>query len=48
MTVVGLGAFVITFFEPHKLWIDEVVDKAFPAPVMIAVSDYYHCRHGDM
>ena len=34
----GLGAFVITFFEPHKLWIDEVVDKAFPASVAIATT----------
>lgn len=36
--VVALGVFVIAYFEPHKLFIDEVVDEAFPAPVAIATT----------
>ena len=36
--VVGLGIFVFTYFEPHKLFIDEVVDEDFPAPVAIATT----------
>ncbi|MDE0133108.1 MAG: DM13 domain-containing protein [bacterium] len=35
---VALGVFVIAYFEPHKLFIDEVVDEAFPAPVAIATT----------
>ena len=38
VVAVGLGVFVIAYFEPHKLWIDEVVDEAFPAPVAIATT----------
>lgn len=34
----GLGIFVIAYFEPHKLFIDEVVDEDFPAPVAIATT----------
>ena len=34
----GLGVFVIAYFEPHKLFIDEVVDEEFPAPVAIATT----------
>ncbi|MXY75063.1 MAG: DM13 domain-containing protein [Acidimicrobiia bacterium] len=33
VVIVGLGVFVIAYFEPHKLFIDEVVDEAFPAPI---------------
>ena len=36
--IVGLGVFVITYFEPHKLFIDEVVDEDFPAPVAIVTT----------
>ena len=36
--VVALGVFVIAYFEPHKLFIDEVVDEDFPAPVAIATT----------
>ncbi|MCQ3805333.1 MAG: DM13 domain-containing protein [bacterium] len=36
--VVGLGVFVTAYFEPHKLFIDEVVDEEFPAPVAIATT----------
>ena len=35
---VALGVFVIAYFEPHKLFIDEVVDEAFPAPVAVATT----------
>jgi len=35
---VALGVFVIAYFEPHKLFIDEVVDEAFPVPVAIATT----------
>lgn len=38
VVAVGLGVFVIAYFEPHKLWIDEVVDEDFPAPVAIATT----------
>lgn len=33
VVIVALGVFVIAYFEPHKLFIDEVVDEAFPAPI---------------
>jgi len=36
--VVALGVFVIAYFEPHNLFIDEVVDEAFPAPVAVATT----------
>ncbi len=38
VVVVALGVFVIAYFEPHKLFIDEVVDEAFPAPVAVATT----------
>ena len=38
MIVVALGIFVIAYFEPHKLFIDEVVDEDFPAPVAVATT----------
>lgn len=38
VTAVALGVFVIAYFEPHKLFIDEVVDEAFPAPVAVATT----------
>ena len=38
VVIVGLGIFVFTYFEPHKLFIDEVVDEDFPAPVAIATT----------
>lgn len=31
----ALGIFVIAYFEPHKLWIDEEVNEDFPAPVAV-------------
>lgn len=38
VVVVGLGIFVIAYFEPHKLFIDEEVNEDFPAPVAIATT----------
>ena len=38
VVIVALGVFVIAYFEPHKLFIDEVVDEAFPAPAAIATT----------
>lgn len=35
---VALGVFVIAYFEPHKLFIDEVVNEDFPAPVATATT----------
>ena len=35
---VGLGIFVIAYFEPHKLFIDEEVNEDFPAPVAVATT----------
>ncbi|MGH2808392.1 MAG: DM13 domain-containing protein [Actinomycetota bacterium] len=35
--VVALGIFVVTYFEPHKLFIDETVDEAFPEPTATGV-----------
>ena len=38
VVVVALGIFVIAYFEPHKLWIDEEVNEDFPAPVAVATT----------
>ena len=38
VVVVALGIFVIAYFEPHKLWIDEEVNEDFPAPVAAATT----------
>lgn len=38
VAVVALGVFVIAYFEPHKLFIDEEVNEDFPAPVAIATT----------
>lgn len=35
---VGMGIFVIAYFEPHKLFIDEEVNEDFPAPVAVATT----------
>ena len=38
VVVVALGIFVIAYFEPHKLWIDQEVNEDFPAPVVAATT----------
>ncbi|MYH05746.1 MAG: DM13 domain-containing protein [Acidimicrobiia bacterium] len=38
VVIVALGVFVIAYFEPHKLFIDEVVDEDFPAPAALATT----------
>ena len=38
LLVVAIGIFVIAYFEPHKLFIDEEVNEDFPAPVAVATT----------
>ncbi len=38
LLAVALGIFMIAYFEPHKLWIDEEVNEDFPAPVAVATT----------
>jgi hypothetical protein len=38
VVAVGLGVFVFAYFEPYKLFIDEVVDEDFPAPVAVVTT----------
>ncbi len=38
LLVVAMGIFVIAYFEPHKLFIDEEVNEDFPAPVAVATT----------
>ena len=38
LVVVAMGVFVIAYFEPHKLFIDQEVNEDFPAPVAVATT----------
>ena len=38
LLVVAMGVFVIAYFEPHKLFIDQEVNEDFPAPVAVATT----------
>lgn len=38
LAAAALGVFAFTYFEPHKLWIDEEVNEDFPAPVAVATT----------
>ena len=38
LVMVAVGVFVIAYFEPHKLFIDQEVNEDFPAPVAVATT----------